>query len=104
MKTTVKLVAWLIIVTAANSCNTTAFENPRSTAIDPQVLLTASGKAMEELQSFHFHLYHIAGATSFASIMLEEVEGNVVNPDMLEMKFEGTIVDDRRCFGGSRAP
>ena len=62
------------------------------TPIDPGTVLRESGKVMEELASFHFHLGHRSGRTPLtASLAVKEVQGDVVKPDKMSVRFTGTF-------------
>ena len=67
---------------------------PTPTPVNPKTLLEGSGRVMEGLGSFHFRLVHRSGSTplpGFLGLALDEVEGDVVKPDKLSVRFGGAI-------------
>ena len=63
---------------------------PTSTPVDLQAILRESGRVMEDLRSFHFKLSHRSGNTPLmANMVVDELEGDVVNPDKLAVEFIG---------------
>ena len=65
---------------------------PTPTPVDIQKLLGESGRVMENLQSFHFHLSHRNGGTVLPSnLVIEEAEGDVIKPDKISTEFSGTF-------------
>ena len=70
----------------------TATPTPSPTPINPQALLRKSGEVMEGLNSFHFRLAHRNGATPLLpNLVIDEAEGDIVKPDMLEVEFSGSF-------------
>ena len=95
------LVAAAIAVFVAMSCgSSTATPSPAPvgvpvptpTPIDPAALLHASGRVMEDLDSFHFRLTHRSGNTPLSgNFVVDEAEGEVVKPDRISAKFSGSF-------------
>ena len=63
---------------------------PTPTPINPEVTIKQSGQVMEGLKYFHFHLYHENGGMELLpGLVIEDVSGDVVNPDRLSVAFTG---------------
>lgn len=75
---------------AAPTSTSTPLPTPTPTPVPPEVVLARSGKAMEGLRSFRFRLEHESGATQLMpGLSILEVEGAVVSPDKLTVRFSG---------------
>ena len=98
--------AVMVLVLAAHACSrsqsppvpdgtgpvSTATPSPTPTPINPQALLELSGKTMEGLDSFHFHLEHENGGTPLVqNLVLLEADGDVVRPDKISLEFAGSV-------------
>ena len=47
---------------------------------------------MQGLSSFHFHLYHVIGGLELLpGLVIDEAQGDVVNPDQISVSFDGTF-------------
>ena len=65
---------------------------PTPVPLDAKEVLERAGRVMSELSSFHFRLKHQKGSTEFApGLYVEEAEGDVVNPDSIQVAFTGTF-------------
>lgn len=65
---------------------------PTPTPVDPAALLDASGRVMEDLDSFHFRLTHRSGNTPVSgNFVVDEAEGEVVKPDRISAEFSGSF-------------
>ena len=65
---------------------------PAPTPVDPAALLDASGRVMEDLDSFHFRLTHRSGNTPLSgNFVVDKAEGKVVKPDRISAKFSGSF-------------
>ena len=67
---------------------------PTAPPVDPRALLDASGRVMEYLESFHFHLDHRSGNTPLSgnfNLVVDEAEGEVVKPDRISAEFSGSF-------------
>ena len=63
---------------------------PAPTSFDVEATLKGSGEVMQGLGSFHFRLYHEKGSLRLLpGFLIDEVEGDVVNPDKLSVSFNG---------------
>ena len=91
----------LALVMAAHACGTNELDatrtplpsslTPTPTPINLQALLQESGRVMEDLRSFHFELHHRSGNTPLmANLVVDDLEGDVVNPDKLAVEFSGS--------------
>ena len=86
------LLSGLVILLAALACQGTQ-PTPSPTPLpDVHSILESSGEAMALLDSFHFQLSHNGGGTPLAEgLVIKEVDGDVVKPDKLVLKWQGTF-------------
>ncbi|MCI0441456.1 MAG: LppX_LprAFG lipoprotein [Chloroflexi bacterium] len=64
------------------------------TPVNPRAVLEQAGRAMESVESFAFKLEHQRGGTPLPilpGLLLTEAEGEVVKPDRIAARFNGTI-------------
>ena len=77
---------------ASPSTVTTPSPTPTSVPIDPEKLLSDSGRVMRDLETFHFFMTHERGGTLLMpGLLVEEVEGDVAKPDGLAVQFSGVL-------------
>ena len=65
---------------------------PTPVVPDPEEVLRQTGLVMEGLGTFHFRLHHENGTMELIpGLVIDEVEGDVANPDKLFMTFSGSL-------------
>ena len=65
---------------------------PTPVPVNVEDVLRDAGVVLEGLSSFHFRFRHEDGGTEFATgIIVEDAEGDVVNPDRIAVAFTGTF-------------
>ena len=70
----------------------TATPTPTPVPFDAPAALQRSGRVMEALDSFHFRLHHERGDMELLpGLIIDEVEGDVINPDKLSVDFSGSF-------------
>jgi hypothetical protein len=65
---------------------------PTPPPFDPEAILDRSGQVMQALKYFHFRLHHESGGTQLLpGLVIDEAEGDVINPGALSVEFNGTF-------------
>lgn len=93
------LIAAALLAVACGRSQAEPTPDPTATPTppDPKEILERSGRAMESLNTFNFRMYHDVGSLEILDgLLIERVNGKVVNPDKLSMEFAGS-------FGGGFA-
>ena len=93
------VIAVALIAVACGRSTTEPSPTPTATPVppDPKEILESSGQVMASLNTFNFRMYHDVGSLEILEgLMIDRVNGKVVNPDKLSMEFSGS-------FGGGFA-
>ena len=93
------VIAVALIAVACGRSTTEPSPTPTATPVppDPKEILESSGQVMASLNTFNFRMYHDVGSLEILEgLMIDRLNGKVVNPDKLSMEFSGS-------FGGGFA-
>ena len=90
-------VAFLAVACGGSQAEPTPVPTATPLPPNPKEILERSGQVMASLNTFNFRMYHDVGSLEILEgLLIERVNGKVVNPDKLSMEFAGS-------FGGGFA-
>ena len=83
----------MIFLAATISCSSQSPPLPSPTPVTtPREILDQTSQAMEQIDSLHFKLHHKTGFLELTpGLMINEVEGNLSKPDLLDISFRGSF-------------